>query len=113
MLTLEKSAAAWGTDHFEHVLKAEIAAHTAALPLQQALARGSAVADAPVTILLHRTEDAGRTFRVRAGVFYESLVGGCSCTDDPTPASTYTEYCEIEVDVEKTGGAATVRLLEA
>lgn len=111
MLILEKSLAAWDSREFDAVFKTELAVQPAALPLQRGLARGSAVADAPVTVLVQRAEDAGQVLRVRAGIFYESLVGGCACTDDPTPESTYTEYCEIEVDIDKAGGAAQVRLL--
>lgn len=112
MLTLEKSLAAWGTREFDAVLKRELAQAAAGLPLQQALVQGSAVAEAPVTVLHHETSDADGKLHVRAGIFYESLIGGCACADDPTPESTYIEYCEIEVVIDKLDGAAKVRLLQ-
>lgn len=112
MLVLEKALAAWDGGEFDAVFKRELAQYAEELPLQRALARGSVVADRPLTILVQRAEDAGDALQVKAGVFYESLIGGCACTDDPTPESTYTEYCEIEVAIDKLGGAATIRLLE-
>lgn len=112
MLTLEKSLAAWGTHEFDAVLKAELAQHAAELPLQQALAQGSSVADSPITVLIQRTVDDGTTIRVRAGIFYEGVLGGCACAGDPTPESAYNEYCEVEVAIDVASGNAQVRLLE-
>jgi hypothetical protein len=112
VFTLEKSAAAWGSSHFDEVLKTELAQHAAELPLQQALAQGSSVADAPITVLVQHALDAGGTIRVTAGIFYEGLLGGCACANDPTPECSYNEYCEVEIDIDKVGGQAKVRLLE-
>lgn len=112
MLTLEKSLAAWGTHEFDAVLKAELAQHAAELPLQQALQQCSSVADSPITVLIQRTVDDGRAIRVTAGIFYEGLLGGCGCANDPTPENPYTEYCEVEVAIDLASGEAQVRLLE-
>jgi len=112
MLTLEKSLAAWETREFDAVLKSELAQHAADLPLQKALTQGSTVADTPVTVLIQRTMDTGGAIRVRAGIFYEGLLGGCACANDPTPESPLTEYCEVEVDIDKMSGEAQVRLLD-
>jgi hypothetical protein len=111
MLILAKSLAAWGTPHFDAVLKDELAQHAAELPLQEALAHSSTVADTPVTVLIHRALHTGSAIRVTAGIFYEGLLGGCACANDPTPESPYTEYCEVEVEIDEASGAATVKLL--
>lgn len=112
MFTLERSLAAWGTPGFDAALKGELAQHAADLPLQQALAHSSTVADTPITVLLQRAAEEPGAIRVRAGIFYEGLLGGCACANDPTPESPYTEYCEVEVAIDVASGAARVRLLE-
>lgn len=112
MLILEKSLAAWGTPDFDAVLKGELARHAAELPLQQALTHSSSVADTPLTVLLQRAAEEAGAVRVRAGIFYEGLLGGCACANDPTPESPYTEYCEVELDIDKASGVARVKLVE-
>ncbi len=110
MLTLERSLQAWGTAGFEQALKQELAEHAAELPLQQALAHSSSVADTPVTVLVQSVTDLGDSVRVKAGIFYEGLLGGCACANDPTPESPYTEYCELLLEIDKATAAATVAL---
>ena len=112
MPRLDKALGAWGTPEFESVLKQELAQHAQELPLQQALASSSSVADAPVTVLVHNIADLGGSIRVKAGIFYEGLLGGCSCANDPTPESNYTEYCEVQLDIDKASAIATVTLLK-
>ncbi len=112
MLTLEKSLRAWGTAAFEQALKQELAEHAAELPLQQALTHSSSVADAPVTVLVQSVSDLGGALRVKAGIFYEGLLGGCACANDPTPESPYTEYCELLLEIDKASAAAAVTLLK-
>jgi len=111
VLTLDKSLAAWGTAQFEPVLKEELARHAGELPLQQALASSSSVADKPVTVLVQRVADSGGTIRVKAGIFYAGLISGCACESDPTPESEYTEYCELQLDIDKATAATAVTLL--
>ncbi len=112
MLKLEKSLAAWGTAGFEPALKQELAEHAGELPLQQALTQSSSVAEAPLTVLLHSAAEQGNVIRVRAGIFYEGLLGGCACANDPTPESPYTEYCELLLELDKESAAAKVMLLK-
>ena len=112
MLRLVKSRAAWGTSVFESVLKQEMAQHADQLPLQQALASSSSVADAPITVLIQRVTELGGLIRVNAGIFYEGALGGCACANDPTPESNATEYCEVLLEIDKTSAAATVTLLK-
>jgi hypothetical protein len=110
MLRLEHSLQAWGSPEFETVLKRELAQQASELPLQQGLATGNYVLDAPLTVVINSVADTGGTIRVMAGVFYQGVIGGCSCADDPTPISDINEYCEVRLDIDKAGGAAVVRL---
>ncbi|WP_455219156.1 hypothetical protein, partial [Kaarinaea lacus] len=49
--------------------------------------------------------------RAKAGIFYKSMITGCSCADDPTPVDEHAEYCELLLDIDKTTADTTVTLL--
>ena len=113
MIRLEKALAAWGTPDFESVLKREIAQLGAAhLPLQQGLKVGNYVADIPVAVMINRVVELDRVIRVNAGVFYQGVLSGCSCADDPTPVGQSNEYCEVQLDIDKRNSETTVELIE-
>ncbi len=111
MLNFVKSLQAWKTPAFEETLRAEIEALGAEdLPLQQGLRQGShALADTLGTSILQVTEDA-TGIHVKVGLFYRSVIAGCSCADDPTPIDELTEYCEITVTIDKVSAEATIDL---
>lgn len=111
MLTLDKALGAWGTSGFEAVLKQELAQNAEQLPLQQGLATGNYVMDGAITVAINSVSETENVVRVKAGIFYQGVIGGCSCTDDPTPASEINEYCEVKLDIDKTSAAATVALI--
>ena len=112
MLKLVNSLQAWGTADFNAVLKQEIALMGADhLPLQQGLSVGNYVLDTPVTVLINRIDEHEKTIRVIAGIFFQSIIGGCSCADDPTPVSEINEYCEIQLDIDRSSALTAVTLL--
>ena len=110
MIHLAKSLRAWGTPDFQAILKQELAQHADLLPLQQGLSSSSSVADTPITVVVHSVAELEKVIRVRAGIFYQGLVGGCSCADDPTPPGENDEYCEVRLDMDKTTAATVVEL---
>lgn len=113
MIRLEKSLSAFGTPDFAAVLKHELSQLTIdQLPLQQGLSVGSYVIDAPVTVVNVSVADMVETLRVKAGIFYRGVIAGCSCADDPTPVSDTNEYCEIQLDIDKSTAFTRVALLE-
>jgi len=112
MIVLRKALSAWGTPDFQAILQQEIALLRAEqLPLQQGLSTGNYVSDAPLTVLIHSVEEMEKVIRVKAGIFYQGIIGGCSCTDDPTPASDINEYCEVQLDIDRASAITTVTLL--
>lgn len=112
MIKLDKSLRAWGTPEFAATLKQEVAQlGYDQLPLQQGLSTGNYVSDAPITVSINRVTEMGNVIRVTAGIFYQGVIGGCSCTDDPTPISEINEYCEVQLDIDKTTAIAEVALL--
>jgi hypothetical protein len=111
MIKLDKALKAWATPEFDAVLKRELAQQAGQLPLQQGLSSSSSVADTPITVTIHSAVDQGNVIRVKAGIFYEGVVGGCSCAGDPTTDSENTEYCEVLLDIDKVSAATAVTLV--
>ena len=113
MLHLTDTLRAWGTPGFESILKQELALHADALPLQQGLAHSNHVTDAPVTVMMHTAAETDGAIRVKAGIFYQGVLGGCSCADDPSPETGNNEYCEVLLLIDKGTAAVTVTLVDA
>ncbi len=112
MIRLSKALQAWGTADFEIVLKQEAAQLGAdQLPLQQGLSSSSSVTADPITVIIHRVTELENVIRVRAGILYKGMIGGCSCADDPTPLSCNNEYCEVQLDIDKVTATTTVILV--
>ncbi len=111
-MRLEKALQAWGTPDFEPILRQEIAQNVSQLPLQQGLSAGNYVSEAPITVAIDSIIEMQEEIRIKAGIFYQSVTGGCSCADDPTPVSEINEYCQVRLDIDKTGAATSIRLAE-
>lgn len=102
MIRLELSLRAWGTPEFEGVFKQELAqVGNHVLPLQQALSVGSHVTDKPPTVMVISAVEMPTIIRIYVGIFFTSIIAGCSCADDPTPMSEYPEHCELEVQIDR------------
>jgi len=103
-LRLSQALAAWGTAAFEPTLKGELEQLGAPRLVGAVGAGGGIVAESRATVrVLHCTE-SGSQIEVRAGVFHEEIVAGCSCGDDPVPLST---YAEVQVCIDKKTAEAT------
>jgi hypothetical protein len=86
MIQLDKAFSAWGTPDFGAILKQEIAQLGADyLPLQQGLSNGNYVIADPVTVMIDSIAEMENGIRIKAGIFYQGVTGGCSCADDPAP----------------------------
>lgn len=111
MIRLDQTLLAWGTPDFKAILKQEVARVADQLPLQQGLSSGNYVTDDPVTVMVNSVAEMENSIRVRVGIFYQGMLGGCSCADDPTPTSESNEYCEMQLDIDKTTAATAVTLI--
>lgn len=112
-MRLPASLRAWGTPDFAATLKRELAEHTAALPLQQALTTTSAVADDAIEVVfLNATADAD-CIHAKVGVFFGGIIAGCSCADDPTPIEPQTEYCEVLLVIDRTQAETIIQLTDS
>ena len=102
---LPESLAAWETPAFAATLCREIAnLPLGTLPLQQALAMGSCVVDKPPQVMLLASRAHGAHLEVKVGVFFNTVVAGCNCADDPGPMAENNEYCELRFHIDRTSG---------
>jgi hypothetical protein len=112
LMYLHRSLAAYTTPDFGAVFKSEVEQFDAShLPLQQALQRSSQVSGGFSLMLIAVTSDAD-AIRVRAGIFYAGVIGGCSCADDPTPHDEISEYCKTLFVIDRHSAATTLTLLD-
>lgn len=80
------------------------------LPLQQAMMLGSYVVDRPPTVVLLSTAGNDRHIKVKAGVFFHSMIAGCNCADDPTPMDEQTEHCELLFRIDRDSSMTRVEI---
>lgn len=112
MIRLGRACDAWGTAAFAQVLKEEIERlGPACLPLQQGLRTGSQALDRDIRAMILSVAETDACIRVRAGLFYLSVIAGCSCADDPTPIDECNEYCEVQLEIDKATAETTITLL--
>ncbi len=110
-MLLTHSLSAWGSAEFPLVLKRELEQlGTAALPLQQALALSSYVADEPYEAVILDVAETASSIHARVGIFYSGIIAGCSCADDPTPVETQREHCVLLVAIDRQSAATTITL---
>jgi len=81
------------------------------LPLQQGLSTGSYAIDDKFNVMIISVSEVVGSIRVKAGIFYSGIIAGCSCADDPTPVNEESEYCVVQLDINKQTAATTVVLL--
>ena len=112
VIRFSESLQIWPSDNFSAIFNKEIEQLDASLlPLQQGIAQGSYITDDPFKVMIIGvTEDKG-SILVKAGIFYQSIIAGCSCADDPTPVDTNQEYCVLLFTIDKETGEAEVDLL--
>ena len=112
-MRLQAALSEWGHPGFEDALKRELMRlGSAGLPLQAGLTAGSQVLDRPISVIIKRIDEAGQVIRVRVGIFFKSVIAGCSCADDPTPTSELDEFCELQLDMDKMTAVTSVTLLD-
>ena len=81
------------------------------LPLQKGLSASNIALDDNIKAIILNSSDSENNIVVKAGLFYTGVVAGCNCSDDPSPVDVENEYCEVQLDINKTSGDATVTLL--
>jgi hypothetical protein len=112
MFKLNRSLTAWQQENFIEVLKAEICTlGLDELPLQQGLSHSSYALADKLSATILQCDDMDSHISVKAGLFYSGIIAGCSCADDPSPVDETSEYCEVNLRIDKKTAETTVSLL--
>lgn len=77
------------------------------LPLQQATTQGGYVDDSNISATVLVVREDRQAIVVRVGIFFNEIVGGCSCGDDALSANV---YCEIQVAIDRATAEAEFTL---
>ncbi len=107
-MKFEKSLAAWGTPSFPAIFKEEVIENGKELPLQKGLSNTSYALSEKLEAMLIGSEMEEDFLNVRAGIFFEGMLIGCSCADDPTPVEAQSEYCEMVFRIDVNTGETFV-----
>jgi len=112
MINLKKIIADWETPEFSASLKLEIEQlGVDHLPLQKGLSFSNIALDDNIKAIILNSSTSENLILVKLGLFYTGVVAGCNCSDDPSPVDVQNEYCEIQLDINKSSGDTTVKLL--
>ena len=110
MTLLGTSLAACGAGRFEAALKAELVSlPPGSLPLQQATSQGGIVDENSITVSVLSSELSAGRIESRVCVFFDEIVGGCNCHDDPVASHS---QCILLVGIDRRTGEADFTLLE-
>ncbi|NWF35379.1 hypothetical protein [Mariprofundus sp. KV] len=113
MTQFSQAVVAWGNPDFKAAVKCDIEQLSVnELPLQQGLRNGSVALDDDIQAMILNVQESDTSIRVKAGIFYKSIIAGCSCADDPTPVDEVDEHCEVQININKASGEATITLLQ-
>lgn len=112
MILLTKALNVWGSPEFTVILKAEVERlNSGLLPLQEGLSAGNYVVGDKFNAMILGTSEDENFIHAKVGIFYNSIIGGCACADDPTPVSELNEYCVVQLDIDKKTAETTISLL--
>ena len=99
MLKFTTSLTNWGSDSFSQTLKNEMEnLEASVLPLDKGTSQGGLVDDSNISATIINFTEEERYIQAKIGVFFNEIIGGCSCGDDPLSENA---YCEIQVSIDK------------
>ncbi len=82
------------------------------LPLQAALRYSNHALLDEFKVMVISIQETNTTLEVKTGIFYNGMIAGCSCADDPTPLNEQAEFCECLFKIDKQTAQTDVQLLE-
>lgn len=109
-IKLSDSLRAWDTAEFNHSFKREIQGlPSGTLPLQARGMQNGLVDDSDLSLTILQSVEAKEVLKIKAGVFFSEVIGGCSCGDEPAAENA---YCEIWVCIHKNTAETSIFLAE-
>lgn len=107
--SLKQSVQAWRTNDYEATLKQELCSLPGgALPLHLATEQGGMVDDSAITVSVLNSTEQDMQLHTRVYVFFDEIVGGCNCHDDPVASKM---QCEMLVSIDMNTGNASFNMV--
>ena len=89
----------WGSNSFDSVFKDELKhAQSGTIPLHQGTSQGGIVDDNNISVLILNSDEVDDFIKIKTGIFFNEIIGGCNCHDDPVSENS---YCEMEISINK------------
>ena len=110
IIKLSDSLRDWHTADFSTTFKREIQRlPSGTLPLQARGMQNGLVDDADLSLTILQRVESKDVLKIKAGVFFSEVIGGCSCGDEPAAENA---YCEIWVCIQKETAEVSIALAE-
>jgi len=110
MPILKKSLQNYNSDEFSKTLKAELTVlKKGVLPLYAGTTQGGMVDDSNISVTIINFSDNDNAIQAKVGVFFNEVIGGCSCGDDPLSENA---YCEFMVRIDKETAQASFNSID-
>lgn len=87
-----------------------IASQDALTSVMKAMQHGTDLADTPWQIMVLNSQFSGQQVTAEIGIFFQSLNGGCNCSDNPDQISPENEYGEFVLFIDRETCEATLEL---
>ena len=111
MIRLLEVLTEWQTPMFADIFQREIKKlDVDQLLLQQALQYGSHAITDGMKIIILSTKDDETCIYVKIAMFYNSMIPGCQCDDDPSSMNVENEYCELLFSINKLSAETKVEI---
>jgi hypothetical protein len=109
MPRFQAALSAWNSAAFTDALKRELEGlESGVLPLLQGASRGGVPDDREIRAMLLHADDRRECIQARVGIFFNEILAGCSCGDEP---ASLQSYCELQVRIDKSTAEAAFSLL--
>ena len=111
-MNFAKTLDAWKKPAFSEAFKEEVMKNREGLPLQEGLAHTSYALAGKIDAMIIGSMEENDFLTVKAGLFFQGMLIGCSCADDPTPVGEENEYCELNFRIDRKTGETSVSIQE-
>lgn len=102
-----QSIAAWGQDSFAEILCRELK-DSGLISLVDLMQQGSAPVQDSMHLSLLKVEELEGQIRAKVSVFFDSIIAGCQCADDPNPVDPIHEYAEVTLLIDCEDGSGSI-----
>ena len=110
-MLLTQTAQAQDEQALKLALREELIASKDALSsVMKAMQHGTDLAETSWQIMVLNSQFSDQQITAEIGIFFQSLNGGCNCSDNPDPITPENEYGEFVLTIDRKTCEATLEL---